>query len=140
MPRRSSADLAVIRSADSFTRLRPPPELGKDEQVVWRNIVLSCDEKHFRNSDAPLLVRYCQNVVLAGRAAAALDREGAVIGGRPNPWLTVAEKADRALVALSMRLRVSPQARLRADGMATKGPPASIYDLIREEQGAEGEG
>jgi hypothetical protein len=79
-------------------------------------------EAFFRPSDAPLLVRYVQDVVLAGRAAAALEREGAVIGGRPNPWLIVAEKCDRALVALSMRLRVSPQARLRADGMAVKGP------------------
>jgi P27 family predicted phage terminase small subunit len=131
MPRRSSADLAVVRPAAGFTRLRPPSDLGKDEQAVWRQIVLSVDEKHFRPSDAPLLVRYCQNVVLASRAAAALDREGAVIGSRPNPWLTVAEKADRALVALSMRLRVSPQARLRADGMAVKGPPASVYELMR---------
>jgi P27 family predicted phage terminase small subunit len=131
MPRQSSADLAVVRPATDLTRLRPPAELGKDEQAVWRQIVLSVDEKHFRPSDAPLLVRYCQNVVLASRAAAALDREGAVIGSRPNPWLTVAEKADRALVALSMRLRVSPQARLRADGMAVKGPPASVYELMR---------
>lgn len=132
MPRRSAADLAVVHPADRFTRLLPPAELGKEEQAVWQQVVLSCDEKHFRPSDAPLLVRYCQNVVLASRAAAALDREGAVIGGRPNPWLTVAEKADRALVALSMRLRVSPQARLRADGMAVKGPPASIYDIMRQ--------
>ena len=139
MPRRSTADLAVVRPAAGLTRLRPPAELGKEEQAVWRQVVLSCDEKHFRQSDAPLLVRYVQNVVLASRAAASLDREGAVIGGRPNPWLTVAEKADRALVALSMRLRVSPQARLRADGMAVKGPPASVYDLMRA-QDAENEG
>jgi hypothetical protein len=52
----------------------------------------------------------------------------------------VAEKADRALVALSMRLRVSPQARLRADGMAVKGPPASVYDVMREQDRAEDEG
>jgi hypothetical protein len=50
-------------------------------------VVLSCDQKHFQQSDAPLLVRYCENVVLARRAAAALTAEGAVIGGRPNPWL-----------------------------------------------------
>jgi phage terminase small subunit len=133
VPRRSAADRAVVRLEGIGTRLRPPPELGEDEQAVWRQVVLSCDEKHFRLSDTPLLVRYCQNVVLAGRAAAALEHEGAVLGGRCNPWLTVGEKADRALVALSMRLRVSPQARLRADGMAIKGPPASVYDLMKEQ-------
>ena len=103
-------------------------------------MVLSCDEKHFRASASPLLVRYCENVVLARRAAAALASDGAVISGRPNPWLTVAEKADRALVALSMRLRVSPQARLRADGMAVKRPAASVYDVMREQDYAEDEG
>jgi hypothetical protein len=45
----------------------------------------------------------------------------------------VAEKCDRALVALSMRLRVSPQARMRRETTVPKGPPASIYDLMREE-------
>jgi hypothetical protein len=69
---------------------------------------------------------------LAGRAAAALEREGAVIGGRPNPWLVVAEKCDRALVALSMRLRISPQARLRRETTAPKGPPASVYTPMQD--------
>ena len=99
---------------------------------VWRQIVLACDQKHFQASDAPLLARYCQNVVLARSAAAALATEGPVIGGRPSPWLVVAEKCDRALVALSMRLRISPQARMRREGTTPKGPPASIYAMMRE--------
>jgi P27 family predicted phage terminase small subunit len=131
MPRRSAADLAVVRPDDGFARLRPPPDLGKDEKDVWRQIVLTCDQAHFQQSDAPLLVRYCENVVLARRAADALNREGAVIAGRPNPWLVVAEKCDRALVALSMRLRLSPQARMRREGTVPKGPPASVYELMR---------
>jgi phage terminase small subunit len=138
MPRRSSADLAVVRPSGGLTRLRPPAELGKDEAEVWRHIVLSCDQKHFQRSDAPLLVRYCQNVVLGRRAAAALTTEGAVIGGRPNPWLVVAEKCDRALVALSMRLRISPQARMRREGSVPKGPSASVYDLMRSEDEGDG--
>jgi phage terminase small subunit len=113
--RRSAADRAVIRPTGGFGRLHPPPDLGKDEQEVWRKIVLTCDAEHFQQSDAPLLVRYVQNVVLARRAAEALTKEGAVIAGRANPWLTVAEKADRALVALSMRLRISPEPDLERD-------------------------
>jgi phage terminase small subunit len=135
--RRSAAELAVVRPASGFARLRPPSELGKEEQQVWRQVVLACDPKHFQQSDAPLLVRYCENVVLARRAAAALIAEGAVTGGRPNPWLVVAEKCDRALVALSMRLRISPQARMRRESTVPKGPPASIYDLMREQDDAE---
>jgi phage terminase small subunit len=84
-----------------------------------------------------LLVRYCENAVLARRAAAALTSEGPVVAGRTNPWLVVAEKCDRALVALSMRLRISPQARMRRETTVPKGPPASIYDLMREQDDAE---
>jgi phage terminase small subunit len=136
--RRSAADRAVIRPAGGFNRrLRPPADLGEAEQSAWRQIILCCDENHFQASDAPLLVRYVQNVVLARRAADALTAEGAVIGGRPNPWLTVAEKADRALVALSMRLRISPQARMRRETTVPKGPPASIYELMRQADDAD---
>ena len=63
-------------------------------------------------------------------AAAALQSDGPVIGGRPSPWLIVAEKCDRALVALSMRLRISPQARMRREGSVPKGPPASPYEMM----------
>jgi hypothetical protein len=42
-------------------------------------------------------------------------------GGRVNPMLVVAEKCDRALVALSMRLRISPQARMRRETTVPKG-------------------
>jgi phage terminase small subunit len=136
--RRSAADRAVIRPAGGFGRLRPPADLGEAEVAVWRQIVLTCDDKHFQASDAPLLVRYCQNVVLASRAAATLDREGGVVGGRPNPWLIVAEKCDRALVALSMRLRISPQARMRREGSVPKEPAASIYALMQEMDDGEG--
>jgi phage terminase small subunit len=92
------------------------------------SIVAACADKHFERSDSPLLVRYCQNVVLGRLAAAALASEGAVIGGRASPWLVVAEKCDRALVALSMRLRISPQAR--RETLKPKGPQASPYEVL----------
>jgi hypothetical protein len=61
-----------------------------------------------------------------------------VVGGRVNPWLVVAEKCDKTLVALSMRLRISPHARMRRETTVPKGPPASVYDLMREVDDAEG--
>ena len=60
----------------------------------------------------PLLARYIESDVLAELAAAELRENGAVIDGRPSPWLTVQEKAVRAMVALSLRLRLAPSARL----------------------------
>jgi P27 family predicted phage terminase small subunit len=132
MPRRSAADLAVVRPEGGGTRLRPPADLGAEEKEIWREVVGSCRSDHFEKCDGPLLVRYCENAVLARRAAAALTSEGAVVAGRTNPWLVVAEKADRALVALSMRLRISPQARMRREGTAQKGPGPSAYELMRD--------
>jgi P27 family predicted phage terminase small subunit len=139
MPRRSTADLNVVRPVAGFSRLRPPSDLGKEEAAVWRQVVLACDAKHFQQSDAPLLARYCESVILARRAAAALADEGPVVAGRTNPWLVVQEKAIRAMVALSMRLRISRQSRMRREGTGPKGPPASIYELMRQAD-AEDEG
>jgi P27 family predicted phage terminase small subunit len=130
MPRKSAASLAVVRVDASVSRLRPPAELGEEEQQIWQVIVGTCDSKHFMRSDAPLLARYCEAVVLARRAAAALTSEGPVIAGRTNPWLTVQEKAVRAMVSLSMRLRISPQARRETP--AVKSPPGSVYDLLED--------
>jgi hypothetical protein len=59
----------------------------------------------------PAAVAYCQAVSQHDRAAQALRREGDVVNGKPSPWITVQEKAVRAMTALSMRLRLSPQAR-----------------------------
>jgi hypothetical protein len=47
------------------------------------------------------------------------------------PWLTVFEKASRALVALSMRLRLSPQARAPNNPGSKQPPPPSYYDTMR---------
>jgi hypothetical protein len=55
-------------------------------------------------------VRYVEASCLADHAGQEL-RCGAVVDGKPSPWLVVLEKCQRAMVALSMRLRLSPQAR-----------------------------
>ena len=73
--------------------------------------------------------------VLARLAREHLRTEGAVIGGWLSAWMTVGEKADRAIVALSMRLRISPQARMRRETTAPKGPPADPYDLLDDADG-----
>jgi phage terminase small subunit len=78
---------------------------------VFVDLVTACEPQHFRPADLPLLVRYVEACVLADQAAEQL-RLGAVIDGKPSPWITIQEKAVRAMVALSMRLRLSPQSRI----------------------------
>lgn len=133
MPRKSAAELSVITPLGSRrTRLRPPATLGEAERDAFVAVVNSCDPGHFRQSDLPLLCRYAESIVLAELAACEL-RQGVVIGGRVSPWIIIQEKAIRACVALSMRLRLSPQAR-QPNNPSRKGQPApSHYDLMREE-------
>lgn len=117
--RKSAAALAITRPPPRVTRLRPPSSLAEPEAKLFRQIIANCAHDHFRESDLPLLCRYCEASVLAERAAQQL-REAPVVDGRPSPWLPVREKATRELVALSMRLRLSPQARSKGHTLPVK--------------------
>jgi len=114
---RKSADAEALASVHngngSGPRLNPPANLSDAERGVFVDLVNACDPDHFRVSDLPLLVRYVEAVVLAEQAAQEL-RCGAVVDGRPSPWIIIQEKAVRAMVSLSMRLRLSPQSRIDA--------------------------
>ena len=124
--RKSAEAMAAAVSVDgSPSRLRPPAHLSVDEQERFASIVSSCDARHFRPSDAPLLSRFVEADALAERAAAQL-RKHPVIEGRPSPWLYVQEKTIRTLTALSMRLRLSPQSRIDARAMGRQEPRAKV--------------
>jgi len=114
--RKSSAAMSVAISVDGKpNRLQAPSHLSADEARRFADIVASCDATHFRPSDTTLLCRFVEADRLAEKAAAELRKHGAVSkDGRPNGWLTVQEKSVRALVSLSMRLRLAPQSRIDA--------------------------
>ena len=118
--RKSAAALAITPPTLRVTRLRPPLSLAEPEAKLFKQIISNCAHDHFRQSDLPLLCRYVEASILAERAAEQL-REAPVVDGKPSPWLPVREKATRELVALSMRLRLSPQARSK--GHALPGKP-----------------
>lgn len=112
MPRRSAASFSVVELPVA-TRLSPPTNLTKIEVELFRNIIRAIDPKHFVPSDAPLLGRYCKNLALANTASGHIEREGAVNTetGKISPWVSVAEKADRAVATLSAKLRLAPSSR-----------------------------
>jgi hypothetical protein len=72
-----------------------------------------------------LLVRFVEADGLAERAAKEL-RKHPVVDGKPSAWLAVQEKSVRALVSLSMRLRLSPQSRIDARGLGRKEPRPKV--------------
>jgi phage terminase small subunit len=143
MPRRLTAELAQLivapRRADgTTTRLEPPRNLTKTEAELFRYIVSSLEPRHFARSDTPLLGRYCKNLVLADTASEHLERDGAVTDkGKVSPWVTVAEKADRALAHLATKLRLCPSARIGprdAQRRADNNRPLDYYERMELER------
>jgi hypothetical protein len=107
MPRRSKADLSVaVPQAPAPIGVRPPTTLSEPARRVFEELVASTDHAHFVPSDVPLLAQYAEAITLAERSAAELQGSS----GDPKA-LALWEKATRAMTALSMRLRLSPQAR-----------------------------
>jgi phage terminase small subunit len=105
-------------------RLEPPPHLGKVEAQRFADLVASVDAEHFRESDIPLIARYVEADLLAEQAARELRTAGPVLdSGRVNGWITVQEKAVRAMVALAMRLRLSPQSRITPVTVGRRNQP-----------------
>jgi phage terminase small subunit len=88
-----------------------PAGLSDQEERILQQLLASVDGDHLAASDLPLLISYVQAIAQHDRAVQAIRREGDVVDGKANPWIVVLEKAQRAMVALSMRLRLSPQAR-----------------------------
>ena len=129
MPRKSAASLNVVAVDSRSVRLRPPPDLPQPERDLFVALVAANPPAHFRDSDLPLLVQYCTASILNDRAAAEL-RAAPIVDGRPSPWLAIFEKTNRAMLGLSMRLRLSPQAR-QANNPSRPAPPVSAYEKMR---------
>jgi hypothetical protein len=101
MPRRSST--ARHFPVHSSERLRPPAELTTAEKKIFVDIVSNSKPTHFIATDLPLLVCYCHAVVMENQLARQVAKDGELL----PKW----ERAAKSLVALSMRLRLSPQSR-----------------------------
>src|SRR5215831_10722476 len=103
MPRKSAASLQLATIPGAPQRLHPPLELNATERKIFIDLVASNKPEHFRNSDTPLLAAYCRAIALERRSAAALAKgdDKALVHWR---------EAVRAMIPLSLRLRLSPQA------------------------------
>jgi len=124
MPRKSVYARLIPPVDGSPPKLEPPATLSPAERQLFNELVAATDRRHFRVSDRPLLVRYCEAACLAERAACELREHGAVVDGKPSPWIVVQEKSVRTLTALSLRLRLSPQSRIGNRAVARQRVPA----------------
>ena len=92
-------------------RLQPPRELPEPERRIWARVVGNATRGHFEPSDTPLITAYVGAIAQLEWADLALREQGDVLDGKLNPWGRVKEMAIKSIEMLSMRLRVSPQAR-----------------------------
>ena len=132
-PRGSSSppSLTVVPRVDGTpARLEPPPDLTAAERAAFVRIVTSTDAKHFVPSDEPLLASYARAIVMEQDAAQQIRQHGAVVKGRPSPWITVQEKSHRMMAMLSLRLRLSPQARQHYAKPPERHPRPSYYEMM----------
>jgi hypothetical protein len=135
MPRKSAAALATSPALPiSPPRLQPPPGLASDEHELFLDLVASARPEHFQGVDVPLLAAYVRACILERAAAAEIKR---AMGEAPSALLHVYERATKVLHMLSMRLRLSPQARQPhlSRGSNTRAAPPSIYDRLMMEAG-----
>jgi phage terminase small subunit len=130
MPRKSAADLAVIRPQLQPTRLIPPPTLSPAAREVFLSIVLAETATIFRESDLPLLSQYCEAAAMAERAITELQKPDA-----PVSWLARWEKAAKVMASFSVRLRLCPQAR--QPNNPKRPETTSYYERMRLERSDE---
>lgn len=135
MPRESAESVAMrpFRVDGKPDRLECRPDAPVGVQEAFRRIVNSVDPTHFAPADAPLVQRYAECIVQAERAAEELAANGSILDGKVSPWVLIQEKAGRAAVALSQRLRLCPQSRISQDKAETtaRGSQPDKSDALR---------
>ena len=124
MPRKAADSLTV--RPPQLERLRPPATLSEGAKAEFIRIVTCERPEHFRTSDLPLLCQYVESVSLAARATQELQRDDP-----PARCLTLWEKANRNMVALSARLRLSPQSRMPNNPTRKSPERVSFYERMQ---------
>ena len=131
--KKSSAYLSVVHGRSESRRPQPPAHLTERQVQIFRHLLANSARDQFRETDGLLLARLCEAHDLAEQAAVQLAQNGPVVEGKASAWLVVQEKAVRSVVALSMRLRLSPQSRVDPRALARNiTGPRSYYDEMRD--------
>src|SRR5262249_48708652 len=114
MARKSlESTLRVVTNLDSRRPgLQPPSHLPAAARSIFAEIVASVGPGHFRECDKPVLTALAAAMHIAHTAADALEREGLTVGAKPNPHLSIFERATKTVANLSAKCRITPSSRL----------------------------
>ena len=116
--RKSKAELEVIRPGELLERtprILPPERMDDQAREVWFDLVNACEAAHFRDSDGPLLQRYCETIV-----AIPLSKDTEEFC-----------KLVRVQLALARALRLCPSSRIdpKTLGRQKGNRPAAPWDF-----------
>ena len=111
-------------------RLKPPADLSPEARAVFVEIVANSAPEHFQPIDVPLLCVYAEAIVQSRDCSRVLAQ-----GAGSKFTIAAQHNALSAVYQLSMRLRVSPQARQvrKSLGSNTRLPAVSYYDQMQME-------
>lgn len=130
MPRKSSASLSVV--TPEFGRPEPSPDLTAEESEVWRSVVATKPADWFTRDMHPLLVAYCQGVVVARRVAYEVndfnpdwlkEDEGLK---RYDRLTKMQERQARLVANLATRMRLTQQSKYGARGAESKARAGAV--------------
>lgn len=108
--RKSSAELAVASTSTLPARATPPPGLPERAAQVWRATVAAMRADWFTGEHWPLLAAYCRHLARAeDMHRRADDHDGPV--EELDRLLRMAEREDRAALALARSLRLTRQSQ-----------------------------
>jgi hypothetical protein len=88
-----------------------------------RKVLGSVSPLHFVQGDVPLIIAYCEAIVIERWAANLMGDENTDTLQALKAW----EKATRLVATLATQLRLSPQSRMHARTAARKADDAAAY-------------
>jgi len=137
MPRRSAASFDTPSAPAPSSRLAPPAGMARDEAALFAELVTTSRPGHFQQCDTPLLAAFVRASLIERASAAEVRR---LLAEAPRSLLDAHMSAVKALHLLSMRLRLSPQARQPhlSRESNTRPEPTNIYDKMRAERAGNG--
>jgi hypothetical protein len=107
---RKSADQLAVNVSGAPSRLATPTGLTAKERSEFERLVNTTSPEHFRPGDTPLLIALAQATIQVHKL------------GRDSSRIADWEKASRVMMALSTKLRLTPQSRADAKTIGRMQP------------------
>jgi len=127
--RKSSASLSVAPTSNVVKLPPPPSHLSAKAGALWRMVMATRAAEIIQVEAYPVLVEYCRAVEQADNIAERIDKFdiGWLDGDPDDPddtgesalrfydkLLAMQERSSRSIASLSVKLRISPSTRIKA--------------------------